>query len=175
MKAALAGLAAGLVGFVTLPILLVLVVAGGGAALSPGGAGGGSGSGPGGSDGTAATVVAFAYSVLGAPYRWGGDGSDGTYDCSGLTMRAYATAGIALPRVAADQYRAGPPLVPGATLEPGDLVFFGPDVSDPATISHVGIYVGSGDMIDAPHTGEVVRVEPLWGDYVGATRPWAAR
>ncbi len=127
----------------------------------------------------AATAVAYALSQLGTPYRWGGETPGVGFDCSGLTQAAYAAAGITLPRVAQDQYDAGPHLPPGAPLQPGDLVFFG---ASPADVSHVGIVLNpSGEMIDAPHTGADVRVEPFpttigvaWGAgdvYLGATRP----
>jgi cell wall-associated NlpC family hydrolase len=125
---------------------------------------------------TAATAISFAAANLGAPYLWGGTGSGG-FDCSGLTLRAYEAAGVHIPRVAQDQYDAGPILAPGAAVEPGDLVFFG---AGPRDVSHVGIYIGGGDMIDAPHTGAFVRIEPTpttigapFGSdvYVGATQP----
>jgi cell wall-associated NlpC family hydrolase len=119
----------------------------------------------------AADAVAYALSQLGVPYRWGGEGSDG-FDCSGLSQAAYRAGGIELPRTAQAQYDAGPAVPPGVPLEPGDLVFFG---SGPADVSHVGILVDTGEMVDAPHSGAVVRVEPYdWPDYLGATRPAAA-
>ncbi len=91
------------------------------------------------------------------------------FDCSGLAQASYRAAGIELPRTAQTQYDAGPHVPPGSPIEPGDLVFFGTSTSH---ITHVGIYIGRGDMIDAPHTGAVVRIEPYaWLDYVGATRP----
>lgn len=122
-----------------------------------------------------ATALAFAAQQLGVPYLWGGTG-DGGYDCSGLVQAAYASAGVALPRVAQTQFDAGPAV--GGPPIPGDLVFFGGSATD---VGHVGIYLGSGDMIDAPYTGTVVRVDPTpttpgaaFGTeiYVGATRPW---
>jgi cell wall-associated NlpC family hydrolase len=116
----------------------------------------------------AAIAVAYAQAQLGTPYQWGGDGPGG-FDCSGLTLAAYQAAGIQLPRTAQQQYNAGPPVPAGQPLQPGDLVFFG---SNPGHIDHVGILINSPEMIDAPHSGAVVRVEPYqWGDYVGATRP----
>ena len=119
-------------------------------------------------NGEAATAIAFAAINLGVPYRWGGTGPGG-FDCSGLTLEAYRAAGVTIPRVAQDQFDAGPQLPPGAALQPGDLVFFGPG---PHGIEHVGLYIGAGDMIDAPHTGADVRIESLWrSDLVGATRP----
>lgn len=117
----------------------------------------------------AAVVAAldFAAGHLGVPYLWGGTGPGG-FDCSGLSQAAYAHAGVRLPRVAQDQYDAGP-MVSGGTVVPGDLLFFG---SGPGGVDHVGIYAGDGLMVDAPHTGAVVRVEAAdWSGLVGATRP----
>jgi cell wall-associated NlpC family hydrolase len=116
----------------------------------------------------AASAIAFAAEQLGAPYLWGGTGPGG-WDCSGLVQAAYRSAGVTLPRVAQDQFDAGPQLAAGVTVAPGDLVFFGPSTS---LVDHVGLYLGDGEMIDAPHTGAVVREEPAaWPDLVGATRP----
>jgi len=118
----------------------------------------------------ASLAVDYALSELGAPYLWGGDGPGG-FDCSGLTQAAYRAAGITLPRTAQAQYDAGPPVAPGAPLQAGDLVFFGGDSDE---VDHVGILVSATEMVDAPHTGAVVRVEPFaWPDYLGATRPAA--
>jgi cell wall-associated NlpC family hydrolase len=116
----------------------------------------------------AQAAVAYALAQLGTPYRWGGD-EPGGFDCSGLVQAAYQAAGIALPRVAQAQYDAGPPVPAGQPLRSGDLVFFG---ADPAGVTHVGIVVSPGEMVDAPHTGAVVRIEPYsWPDLIGATRP----
>ena len=121
-----------------------------------------------GTDVTAAAALAFAATQLGTPYLWGGTGPGG-FDCSGLTRAAFAAAGVTLPRVAQDQFDAGPQLADGAAVRPGDLVFFG---SGPGGVDHVGIYVGSGLMVDAPHTGAQVRLEGAgWPGFVGATRP----
>jgi cell wall-associated NlpC family hydrolase len=116
----------------------------------------------------AAAAVRFALAQIGAPYVWGGEGPGG-FDCSGLVQAAYQAAGVALPRVAQQQYDAGPRLQPGQALQPGDLVFFG---SDARHVTHVGIVVGPGEMVDAPHAGATVRRESFnWPDYLGASRP----
>jgi cell wall-associated NlpC family hydrolase len=115
-------------------------------------------------------AVRYALAQVGTPYRWGGDGPGG-FDCSGLVQAAFRAAGLALPRVAQDQYDAGPAVAPGQPLEPGDLVFFGADQS---AVEHVGIVISDTEMVDAPDTGAEVRVEPFdWPDYLGATRPAA--
>jgi cell wall-associated NlpC family hydrolase len=124
----------------------------------------------------AAGAVHFAQERLGTPYLWGGDGTPeegGRFDCSGLTKAAYEHVGIELPRVANDQWTAGPH-PERADLLPGDLVFFAYDLADPRSIHHVGIYVGGGYMIDAPYTGAEIRFDPIDSpDYFGATRPTA--
>jgi len=126
---------------------------------------------PAGQSGTGAGVaVAAALGEVGTPYVWGGD-VPGGFDCSGLAQWAYARAGTALPRTAQAQSDAGPTLGAGTPLQAGDLVFFG---TGPGAVDHVGIYVGDGRMVDAPHAGAQVRVEPVAGftpPYVGATRP----
>jgi cell wall-associated NlpC family hydrolase len=118
----------------------------------------------------AALAIRAALAEVGVPYLWGGESRSG-FDCSGLMQWSYARAGIMLPRVAQDQYDAGPLVPPGAPLQPGDLVFFG---GGPSEVHHVGMYLGDGRMVDAPHTGAFVRVEPITGfdpAYVGASRP----
>ncbi|GGY28497.1 bifunctional lytic transglycosylase/C40 family peptidase [Streptomyces djakartensis] len=121
----------------------------------------------------AAGAIEYAQSKLGTPYLWGGTGTaeqGGRFDCSGLTQAAYASVGIKLPRVANDQYNAGPHPSRGELL-PGDLVFFSDDLTNSRAIRHVGIYVGGGYMIDAPRTGAVIRFDPIdTPDYFGATR-----
>jgi cell wall-associated NlpC family hydrolase len=113
-------------------------------------------------------AVRYALAQVGTPYLWGGDGPGG-FDCSGLVQAAYQAAGISLPRVAQDQYDAGPPVAAGQQLEPGDLVFFGADRRD---VAHVGIVISDTEMVDAPDSGADVRVEPFdWPDFLGATRP----
>jgi peptidoglycan DL-endopeptidase CwlO len=117
----------------------------------------------------ARAAVRYAMAQLGDPYRWGATGPD-SFDCSGLTSSAYRAAGVAIPRVSWAQWGAGPH-VHLAHLLPGDLVFFADVPSDPATIHHVGIYIGNGLMVHAPHTGDVVRVASVWrSGYAGATR-----
>jgi cell wall-associated NlpC family hydrolase len=120
---------------------------------------------------TVAAAINWAKHQLGKPYQWGGTGP-ASFDCSGLTQQSYLHAGITLPRVAADQYNAGPhPSL--ANLEPGDLLFWATDISNPATIHHVTMYLGGGLMIAAPHTGTVVQIQPVYLDgFIGATRPW---
>jgi cell wall-associated NlpC family hydrolase len=116
----------------------------------------------------AAAAVSYALAQLGTPYLWGGDGPGG-FDCSGLVQAAYQTTGISLPRIAQAQYDAGPPIPAGQPLQAGDLVFFG---TDSTHVEHVGIVINQTEMIDAPHTGALVRIEAYrWSDYLGATRP----
>jgi peptidoglycan DL-endopeptidase CwlO len=116
---------------------------------------------------TANTVGAQALQAAlgkrGDPYVWGAAGP-GAFDCSGLVVWAFAQAGISLPHYTGDLWNSGVH-VPRTALEPGDLVFFYPD------ISHVGIYLGDGLMVDAPDFGLTVRVEPVfWAYFVGAVR-----
>ena len=107
--------------------------------------------------GTAGGIaVDWALAQVGTPYIWGGETPGVGFDCSGLVQAAYKVAGITLPRVAQDQYDATTKLGPGDPIEPGDLLFFGDGSSD---VTHVGIYIGNGQMVDAPHTGADVRVE----------------
>jgi len=129
------------------------------ASSSPSSGVGGSVPDPGGSG--HAAVVAIAQRYLGVPYVWAGASPSG-FDCSGLTMYCYAQVGISLSHSATDQQRASTP-VSLANLKPGDLVFFGS-----ASFSHhVGIYVGGGEMIDAPFTGAVVRYDSISGAWIG--------
>jgi cell wall-associated NlpC family hydrolase len=117
----------------------------------------------------ARAAVRWALAQLGDPYRWGASGPD-TFDCSGLTSAAYRAAGVGIPRVSTAQWGAGPHIAV-ANLLPGDLVFYADNPRDPATIHHVGMYIGNGLMVHAPHTGDVVRVASVWREsYAGATR-----
>lgn len=119
----------------------------------------------------ASAVVNLAYSKLGSPYVWGAEGPN-RFDCSGLTSYVFRNAaGISLPRTSSAQYGAGRS-VSKANLQPGDLVFF---ATGGGGISHVGIYVGGGNMIHAPQEGDVVKVSNInssyWQKtYVGAKR-----
>ena len=121
---------------------------GGGAVVDPGGSG-------------RSAVVGIAQRYLGVPYVYGGASPSG-FDCSGLTMYCYAQIGIGLSHGATDQQRASTP-VPISALQPGDLVFFG----GPSYSYHVGIYVGGGSMINAPHTGAVVSYGSIGGAWIG--------
>jgi cell wall-associated NlpC family hydrolase len=121
-------------------------------------------------------ALQFAFNQLGKPYQFGATGEAGFYDCSGLTLRAYQAGGLQLPRTAAQQWNAGPHVLDPSAVQPGDLVFYANDLANPATIHHVGIYIGAGNMINAPHTGAVIRIQPAFrGDYIGAVRPTAAQ
>ncbi|MFD3327687.1 NlpC/P60 family protein [Streptomyces sp. NPDC058701] len=112
----------------------------------------------------AARAVAFAYGAIGKPYVWGATGP-GSFDCSGLTQAAWKSAGVALPRTTYTQINAGR-RVSRDQLAPGDLVFFY------SGITHVGMYIGNGQMIHAPRPGSTVRVAPLDSmPWAGASRP----
>lgn len=134
-------------------------------------------------------AVAWAKKQLGLPYSWGGGTEAGPsrgavnpegnsagltttgFDCSGLTLFAWAKEGFALDHYTGYQWFEGR-AVARADLRPGDLVFYATDPKDPTTIHHVGIYVGNGRMIDAPHTGVNVRYDDVFSDqYIGAVRP----
>ncbi|GII95643.1 C40 family peptidase [Sinosporangium siamense] len=112
----------------------------------------------------------WALTQLGKPYVWAAAGPN-SYDCSGLTMRAWERGGVRLDHWTGTQWSSGPRIPLGA-LRRGDLLFFGRITSDPGDIHHVGIYIGRGLMVHAPQTGDVVRIASMWRrDLVGATRP----
>ena len=113
----------------------------------------------------AAAAVRYAYAQLGKAYRYGAAGAR-TFDCSGLTMRAWAAAGVSISHNAASQYYSTKHVARSA-LQPGDLVYFG------RPIHHVGIYIGGGKFIEAPYTGAKIRISSLGArhDYAGASRP----
>jgi cell wall-associated NlpC family hydrolase len=125
----------------------------------------------------ALTAINYACGQRGLPYVWGGnglEGGDAGFDCSGLTRTSYGAAGVPLPRTSREQYAAGPRVPAGSPLLPGDLVFY----ATAGRVHHVGLYIGGGNMIDAPDFGQAVKVEPYRrpGDgYVGATRPTGTR
>ena len=116
-------------------------------------------------------VLSKAMTLLGTPYRWGGESEQGGFDCSGLVGYVYRTVlGMELPRVSRQMARTGE-AVDRTALAPGDLVFFGRR----GRVSHVGIYVGEGRFVHAPSTGGTVRLDrldgPYWRDhYSGAVR-----
>ena len=119
-----------------------------------------------------ATAIAFAEQQLGKPYLWGGTGPD-AFDCSGLVMMAYRSAGINIERTAANQY-ASETRVPASQVQPGDLVFFAGADGTVTNPGHVGLVIGGGKMIEAYATGFPIRVASYIGrNPVGFTAPWA--
>ena len=106
-------------------------------------------------------AASIALQYLGVPYVWGGASPSG-FDCSGLVMYVYAQLGISLPHYTVAQWNATDPI---SSPAPGDLVFFN-------GLGHVGIYIGGGRFVDAPHTGSVVRIDSIsgFGGYDGARR-----
>jgi cell wall-associated NlpC family hydrolase len=125
----------------------------------------------------AAAMILYAAAQLGKPYQWSGTGPD-AFDCSGLVMMAYRAAGIAILRTSQQQWAAGPRVPPG-WAQPGDLVFFAGSDGTPTAPGHVGVVVGSGEMIEAYATGYPIRISTYGkpssppGDQVvvGLTRP----
>jgi cell wall-associated NlpC family hydrolase len=120
-------------------------------------------------------AVAIAERFLGVPYVWAGATPSG-FDCSGLTMYVYGLLGIRLTHFTGSQIYEGRPVPPGQ-LQPGDLVFFRPDAN--GVPHHEGMYIGNGQFIHAPHTGDVVKISSLYEtryalSYVGAVRPYVA-
>ena len=121
-------------------------------------------------------VVAVAVQYLGVPYKWGGARPRTGFDCSGLVKYVFGQLGVTLPHYAAAQYYSPEAVwVPPERLQPGDLVFFTGSDGTRNAPGHVGIYVGDGYLIDAPHTGSSVRIDSLdegWfaNNYVGAKR-----
>jgi cell wall-associated NlpC family hydrolase len=130
-----------------------------------------------------AVAIEAAMDYRGTPYAWGGGGTRGPgpgmdpdegivgFDCSGLTQYAYAEAGISIPRNSRAQYATLPKVAVG-DLAPGDLVFWATDPSAPSTIHHVAIYLGGDRILEAPQSGDVVKISPMrWKGYAGAGRP----
>ena len=128
---------------------------------------------------TVSTAIGYAEQQIGKPYLWGATGPD-SFDCSGLVMMAYQTAGVMIPRTSQAQWAWGPRIQPNQ-VEPGDLVFFAGSDGTPANPGHVGLVVGGGKMIEAYATGTNIRIATYGkptsppGDQtvVGFTRPWA--
>lgn len=119
----------------------------------------------------ASAVLNLAYSKLGSPYEWGAGGPN-RFDCSGFTSYVFRNAaGISIPRTSASQYGVGTS-VSKSNLMPGDLVFFS---SSGGRITHVGIYVGGGNMIHSPQTGDVVKVSSINSGYYTRTYVGAKR
>lgn len=118
----------------------------------------------------ARTLIGLAQDYIGTPYVWGGESPKG-FDCSGFAQFLYAKAGVKIPRTTYTQWQAGHAVPPGQ-LMPGDLVFFKGSDSIGGLPGHVGLYIGGGKMIDAPHTGATVRIENIgtFGGYMGARR-----
>ncbi len=136
-------------------------------------------------------VVQAALAWLGTPYAWGGGTASGPsrgihdwgvadaygdynkigFDCSGLALYAWAQVGVYLPHYSGYQYNYGKHVAASA-LQPGDLVFYAYNTSNPATIHHVAIYKGNNQIIEAPQSGSYVKISPMrWSGYIGATRP----
>ena len=108
----------------------------------------------------AARAIAYARKQLGKPYLYAADGP-AAFDCSGLTMRAWQAGGVSLPHWSVAQYEQSQPVSAG-DARPGDLVFFASNPADYRTIYHVGLYIGGGMMIEAPHTGDVVKIYAVY-------------
>ncbi|GAB6901092.1 C40 family peptidase [Kineosporia succinea] len=129
---------------------------GSGGSASSGGSGGSRSSG---SSSAGGSAVSWAKGKLGLPYLWGGEGP-GSYDCSGLVMKAWAQAGVSLPHSSRLQYQSVQH-ISYDSMRPGDLIFFGTNTSNPSSIHHVAMYIGGGQMIEAPYTGAFVRIVPV--------------
>ena len=123
-----------------------------------------------GGSGAVATAIAFARAQLGKPYQWGVAGPD-AYDCSGLLYAAYATAGIHIARTTY-QWQQDGPVIPLTEIQPGDLLFSAGSDGTPANPGHVVMYLGGGQVIQAPQTGQDVQIDPVdLASVVVATRP----
>ncbi|TCP48648.1 NlpC/P60 family protein [Tamaricihabitans halophyticus] len=121
----------------------------------------------------AGAAIEFALREQGKPYVWGATGPD-SYDCSGLLLRAYEAAGVTIPRVSRDQFNGGA-MLPVKEAQPGDLVFWASDTSNPATIHHVAMYLGNGKIVEAQQSGVPVHTRDFNWDEDGlmaeAVRP----
>ena len=138
-----------------------------------------------GSSSAVETAISAARRHLGTVYAWGGGSLTGPsvgwgvdagivgFDCSGLTRYAYAQAGIDIPRNSSAQYKALPK-VSRSDLQRGDLVFWATNTANPSTIHHVAIYLGDGQILEAPQSGSVIRVTAMrWNGFIGGARPSA--
>jgi cell wall-associated NlpC family hydrolase len=134
---------------------------GAGSGTTAAGAGGSSSALPANSADIGQEAVTSAQKYLGVPYLWGGTNPKQGVDCSGLVQDVYAGLGVALPRTSQEQATVGVAVPSLAEAEPGDLVFFPGSDGTAAAPGHVGIYIGNGQMIDAPYTGADVRVDPV--------------
>jgi cell wall-associated NlpC family hydrolase len=156
-----------------------------GHAVSSGGSAGPTTTAGSGSSSAVETAIAAARDYLGTTYAWGGGSLRGPsvgwgidagivgFDCSGLTRYAYAQAGITIPRNSSAQYLALPK-VSRSDLQRGDLVFWATDTRSASTIHHVAIYLGNGQILEAPESGSVVRVTSMrWSGFIGGARPSA--
>jgi cell wall-associated NlpC family hydrolase len=112
-------------------------------------------------------VVGIAMQFLGIPYQWGGSSPSTGFDCSGFVMYVYAQVGVSLPHSSGTQYGYGV-AVSRDQLQPGDLVFFD-------GLGHVGIYIGGGQFIHSPHTGDVVKISSIYDSWYAATYVGARR
>jgi cell wall-associated NlpC family hydrolase len=126
---------------------------------------------PAGTPASIVAVITFALAQLGKPYAYGTAGPS-SYDCSGLVQAAYATVGVKLPRTTFDQVKTGTPVYGTNQLQPGDLLFIPGTDGTPQAPGHVGMYLGDGLLIQAPQSGDVVRISPLgqWTASLAAVR-----
>jgi cell wall-associated NlpC family hydrolase len=123
-----------------------------------------------GSSNIVATAIAFAKAQIGKPYQWSAAGPD-SYDCSGLVYAAYAAAGIHIARTTY-QWQQDGPVIPLNQIQPGDLLFSAGSDGTPANPGHVVMYLGGGQVIQAPQTGQDVQIDPVdLASVVVATRP----
>ncbi|WP_457029730.1 C40 family peptidase [Kitasatospora sp. P5_F3] len=110
------------------------------------------------------TAITFGVSKLGMPYQWGGTGNP-SYDCSGLLMRAYEAAGIHISRTTFEQVYDGTPVYNASQLKPGDLIFLAGSDGTPSAPGHIGMYLGSNLVLDAPRTGKNIQITTFAGGY----------